>query len=133
MFALDPWKNYGVFGTGEAAADNVDGRGRMHQSSGPSGQPRGPPSKGMGQSTMSKRRPIAAAAVIAVAVTIVAGRATAEVLKKEPPMGALREGQVVLVDDGSCPAGQIKEVTGGNHVAAGGFKRIVRTHRCIPR
>jgi uncharacterized protein DUF6719 len=48
-------------------------------------------------------------------------------------MGQLREGQIVLVDDGSCPAGQIKQVTGGNHVAAGGFKNIVRTRRCIPR
>ena len=35
------------------------------------------------------------------------------VLKKEPASHALRSGQVVLVDDGSCPAGQIKEVTGG--------------------
>jgi hypothetical protein len=82
---------------------------------------------------MSKRRLIAFGAVVAVAVPMIAVRASAEVLKKEPPMGALREGQVVLVDDGSCPAGQIKEVTGGNHVAAGGFKRIVRTRRCIPR
>ena len=48
-------------------------------------------------------------------------------------MGQLREGQVVLVDDGSCPAGQIKQVTGGNHVKAGGFKQIVRTRTCIPR
>jgi hypothetical protein len=55
------------------------------------------------------------------------------VLKREPPMGQLREGETVLVDDGSCPKGQIKEVIGGNHVKAGGFKHIVRTHRCIPR
>ena len=59
--------------------------------------------------------------------------AMAEVLKKEPPMGALREGQVVLVDDGSCPAGQIKEVIGGNHVAVGGTKHLVRTYKCIPK
>ena len=55
------------------------------------------------------------------------------VLKHEPPMGQLREGETVLVDDGSCPKGQIKEVIGGNHVKAGGFKHIVRTHRCILR
>ena len=59
--------------------------------------------------------------------------AAAEILKREPPMGALREGQRVLVDDGTCPQGQIKEVIGGNHVLAGGTKHIVRTHRCIPR
>ena len=57
----------------------------------------------------------------------------AEILKREPPMGALKEGQVVLVDDGSCPKGQIKRVVGGNHVKAGGFKQIVRTRSCIPR
>ena len=45
--------------------------------------------------------------------------ATAEILKKEPKMGALREGQTVLVDDGSCPKGQIKRVVGGNHLKVG--------------
>jgi hypothetical protein len=35
-------------------------------------------------------------------------------LKAEPPEGALRKGQHVLVDDGSCPVGQIKEVNGGS-------------------
>jgi hypothetical protein len=133
MFVLYPWENYGVLGTGEAAADNVDGRGRMRQSSRLSSQAARATEQRMGQSTMSKRCLVAFAAVVAVAATMIAVRASAEVLKKEPPMGALREGQVVLVDDGSCPAGQIKEVTGGNHVAAGGFKRIVRTHRCVPR
>lgn len=57
----------------------------------------------------------------------------ATVLKAEPPMGALREGERVLVDDGSCGAGQIKEVIGGNHVKAGGTKQIVRERRCIPK
>jgi len=59
--------------------------------------------------------------------------ARAEILKKEPVMGALKEGQVVLVDDGSCPAGQIKKVVGGNHVKAGGYKRIERIKTCVPR
>ena len=57
----------------------------------------------------------------------------ARTLKQEPPMGALKYGQRVLVDDGSCPAGQIKEVIGGNHVQAGGTGHIVRTRRCIRR
>jgi len=83
---------------------------------------------------MSNRSRFAFVVAFAVASTMISGRVhAAAVLKKEPPMGALREGQVVLVDDGSCPAGQIKEVTGGNHVAAGGFKHIVRTRRCIPK
>ena len=57
----------------------------------------------------------------------------AEIVKKEPPMGAMREGQVLLVDDGSCPAGQIKRVVGGNHTKVGGTKQIVRTSSCVPR
>ena len=62
-----------------------------------------------------------------------AGASLAEVLKREPPMGQLREGQRVLVDDGKCPAGQIMEVTGGNHIKVGGSKRIERSRRCVPR
>ena len=71
---------------------------------------------------MSSRDLLVFAAVFAVATTVLSGQSLAEVLKREPPMGQLREGQVVLVDDGSCPAGQIKQVTGGNHVKAGGFQ-----------
>jgi uncharacterized protein DUF6719 len=82
---------------------------------------------------MSKRNLLTFAIVFGVAATAVAGQTSAEVQRHEPPMGALREGQVVLVDDGTCPAGQIKQVIGGNHVAAGGFKHIVRTRKCIPR
>jgi len=55
------------------------------------------------------------------------------VLKQEPPIGQMREGQRVLVDDGSCPPGQIKEVIGGNYVKVGGTKDIERTRRCIQR
>lgn len=36
-------------------------------------------------------------------------------------------GDVVLVDDRSCPAGQIKEVTGGNS-----NRGIPRAKRCVP-
>jgi hypothetical protein len=61
------------------------------------------------------------------------GSAFATTVKQEPPMGAMREGQVLLVDDGSCPAGQIKRVVGGNHTKVGGTKQIVRTSSCVPR
>jgi hypothetical protein len=63
----------------------------------------------------------------------VASSALATTVKQEPPMGAMREGQVLLVDDGSCPAGQIKRVVGGNHTKVGGTKQIVRTSSCVPR
>jgi hypothetical protein len=48
-------------------------------------------------------------------------------------MGALREDQRVLVDDGSCGRGNVKELIGGNHIRAGGFKHVVRKRHCIPK
>lgn len=48
--------------------------------------------------------------------------------KREPPKGALAWGKTVLVDDGTCPSGQIKEITGGNTRHA-----IPRKKKCIPR
>ena len=59
--------------------------------------------------------------------------AAAQYLTHEPPMGALQEGQRVLVDDGSCGPGKVKEVIGGNHVLAGGHKHVVRRHRCVAK
>ena len=47
-------------------------------------------------------------------------------LKKEPGKGKIATGARVLVDDGSCPKGQIKEVTGGSGDTG-------RTRRCIAR
>mgnify|MGYP003707172063 FL=1 len=44
-------------------------------------------------------------------------------------MGELRLGQRVLVDDGTCPAGQIKEVRGAKMTERG----VVRTRTCVPR
>jgi hypothetical protein len=72
--------------------------------------------------------------VPALAIVLLPMAAQAQApLKKEPAMGQLREGQRVLVDDGSCPTGQIKEVIGGNHTSVGGRKNIERQRRCIPR
>ena len=51
-----------------------------------------------------------------------------DTLKHEPPNGTLRYGAVMLVDDGSCPRGQIKEVTGGDN-----SRKIPRTKRCVTR
>jgi hypothetical protein len=59
-----------------------------------------------------------------------------QVLKSEPPRGGLPAGAVVLVDDGSCPKGKIKEVTGGSNISVTGGQSIkggARTKRCIPR
>lgn len=67
-------------------------------------------------------------------LVVSAGSALAQpVVKEEPPMGKMQEGEVLLVDDGSCPAGKIKRVVGGNHVLVGGTKHIVRTRSCVRR
>jgi hypothetical protein len=71
--------------------------------------------------------------LLAAATGGLGGPLAAQVLKKEPAMGKLREGQMVLVDDGSCPVGQIKQVMGGNHVKVGGSKQVERQRKCVPR
>ena len=53
--------------------------------------------------------------------------------RSEPPLGAMRPGERLLINDGSCGPGQVKEVIGGNHYAVGGNSNIVRQRRCIPR
>ena len=77
---------------------------------------------------------LAKGVLAAIFMTGFASAALAQtVLTREPPLGALKEGERVLVDDGSCPRGQIKEVIGGNHVNVGGTKRVERVRRCIPK
>jgi hypothetical protein len=71
--------------------------------------------------------------VAAVAVLLAVSPAQGELLKTEPKMGALREGQRVLVDNGKCPKGQVMEVIGGNHTKVGGTKKLERTRRCVAR
>ena len=66
-------------------------------------------------------------------VMSVASSSPATTVTQEPPMGAMREGQILLVDDGSCPAGQIKRVVGGNHSKVGGTKQVIRTSSCVSR
>lgn len=55
--------------------------------------------------------------------------AVAEQVSREQDIVNLRLGQRILVDDGSCPAGQIKEVSGAKMTASG----ILRAQKCIPR
>ena len=55
--------------------------------------------------------------------------AMAQQVSREQDIVDLRLGQRVLVDDGSCPAGQIKEVSGARITATG----ILRVQKCIPR
>jgi hypothetical protein len=52
----------------------------------------------------------------------------AEYLKTAPKDGAVPRGKVVSVDDGECPPGEIKEVTGGSL-----DRSIPRRTRCVKR
>ncbi|OQW54241.1 MAG: hypothetical protein A4S14_01020 [Proteobacteria bacterium SG_bin9] len=53
----------------------------------------------------------------------------AQTVSNERDIGALRLGQKILVDDGTCPAGQIKEVAGAR-LAPGG--NVEATRQCVP-
>jgi hypothetical protein len=61
--------------------------------------------------------------------------ADAAAFNAEPGEGQLRPGERVLIDDGSCPAGQIKEVMGGNNRKYRTTTKrpgSVRTIHCVP-
>jgi hypothetical protein len=55
--------------------------------------------------------------------------ALAEQVAREQDIVGLRLGQRILVDDGSCPTGQIKEVSGSQMTTTG----VVRVRKCVPR
>jgi hypothetical protein len=63
------------------------------------------------------------------ALAALATSAIAQQVSREQDIVDLRLGQRVLVDDGSCPAGQIKEVSGARMTATG----ILRVQKCVPR
>jgi hypothetical protein len=70
-----------------------------------------------------------ALALAALALFALADGARAEIVSREQDIVDLRLGQRVMVDDGSCPAGQIKEVQGSQMTTSG----VVRTRKCVPR
>jgi hypothetical protein len=65
----------------------------------------------------------------AFALFAFATSAAAQLVSREQDIVDLRLGQRILVDDGACPAGQIKEVSGAKMTASG----IQRAAKCIPR
>lgn len=70
------------------------------------------------------------AASAAVAAASAAHGASAPVaIQQEPPEGAMRLGQRIRVDDGTCPTGQVKEVTAAQLTPQG----IIRTRACVKR
>ena len=64
-----------------------------------------------------------------LALCLLALPAAAQQVSRERDIVDLRLGQRVLVDDGSCPAGQIKEISGSQMTTSG----VLRTSKCIPR
>jgi hypothetical protein len=55
--------------------------------------------------------------------------AAAQQYTHEQDVPEVRLGQRVYVDDGSCPTGQIKEISGTNLTPAG----VTRARKCVPR
>jgi hypothetical protein len=55
--------------------------------------------------------------------------AQATTFSREQDIVDLKLGQRVKVDDGTCPAGQVKEVSGTRLTASG----VERARKCVPR
>lgn len=72
---------------------------------------------------------VAIALLGGLALSTMAAVAQQSIVPRERDIGELRLGQRVMVDDGSCPAGQIKEVQGAQMTATG----VVRTRKCVAR
>ncbi|SFO79332.1 hypothetical protein SAMN05216330_104694 [Bradyrhizobium sp. Ghvi] len=62
-------------------------------------------------------------------LTALASTASATTVGREQDIVDLKLGQRVQVDDGTCPAGQIKEVRGSKMTDQG----VVRTATCVAR
>jgi len=75
---------------------------------------------------MTAVRALSFSTLIAIAL---ASSAHATTVGRERDITDLRLGQRVLVDDGTCPAGQVKEVRGAKMTGNG----VVRTASCVPR
>lgn len=76
-----------------------------------------------------KIRPIAFAFTLGFLVSFPCQSQTkVEYLKEEPPKGSVPLRKVVYVDDGTCPKGEVKEITGGSQE-----KSIPRQVRCVKR
>ena len=66
--------------------------------------------------------------LFAVVLSLVLAGCQQTMMQSDPPPGTLAYNAKVLVDDGSCPAGQVKQVTGGNNA-----RGIGRKSECVAR
>ncbi|MFB6449422.1 DUF6719 family protein [Bradyrhizobium tunisiense] len=75
---------------------------------------------------MSLRRATCLSLLVSLALASTARAAT---IGREQDIVDLKLGQRVLVDDGTCPAGQVREVRGARMTDKG----VSRTSSCVPR
>ena len=74
--------------------------------------------------------PLRRAACLSLLISIsLATTAHAVTVGREQDITDLKLGQRVQVDDGTCPAGQVKEVRGSKMTDKG----VARTATCVPR
>ena len=72
---------------------------------------------------------IARVITVSALLAALAASAFAQTVGREQDIVGLRLGQRVLVDDGTCPAGQVKEVSGAKMTPSG----VTPARKCIPR
>ena len=78
---------------------------------------------------MPHRMSVSAALFGAALLIGAAAPAQAQTYGREQDIPDLRLGQRVMVDDGTCPAGQVKEVSGAKMTPDG----VARAAKCVPR
>lgn len=58
----------------------------------------------------------------------IAAAPSIEILRELPARGVLRLGEVIYVDDGECPPGEVKKIVGGSQKAG-----VARQVTCVKR
>jgi hypothetical protein len=78
---------------------------------------------------------ILVATSLAALIALSGGALAQQVLKHEPPVGGMRSGETVFVDNGKCGKGKIQKVTGGFITGrmGSGMGGGKRTRECVPR
>jgi hypothetical protein len=82
-----------------------------------------------GSAIIARMKQIVALAALAYLLAA-GGSSDAQVVKQEPFEGQMVPGAVILVDDGTCGKGKIKQVTGGEIEA---MDPRPRSRKCIPK
>ena len=77
-------------------------------------------------------------AVILGSTALAASAGAQQIQRSEPPPGQLKPGETVFVDDGRCPQGQVREVTGAPRQTtrdslASATTAPTRIRRCVAR